>query len=881
MSTDLERTLEQAHAATVVAAQATQQHTQFQLAGAAEADQVKTALATGLSTLATARQQALEQHARAVEAVQAKKRELDATLAQLTQDLAPVEAQIKILQEGIWTVNLYLGRDETIVQLAEGAPAEAAEPICVRQQVLAMDEESLLRVEDGGMDVRDIDAFDAWVVSGPANLNQLIPEQRGVVAIMARRSQRDYGDPWLSASLAEANTQTWWLIRNGANVYRMLTDLKVGKRLVPARDEFTAMFVDHRTGERLVPGTPAWLRAEEAAGAQERHYMRIALVLQGLLDRTAVFHPLPAGGVNLLSPQAYDDGLIRLIADDENILTDGRQPYRQWHRQLMTHLDVGTRVIVSTHSSAFNDARDGRFGTHARLHPERASYPQNNAIHTIARVDQWGQFVFLYENTSKDIWDHATFSYRAPKTRASCVLEGTDEFVIPLDYATVEDMEYYLTSRANREHYESMVPALRTAIAVKKAEAETEEPFRAYLASQLDVPHGRELIDTLVTWWKIGNKHHRALVGDGPSEVKAARAILSFAARILALQDADQQVLAQIRADHRDALLIARKTDGTFMVLEAQERKYTHNSLAGVYTTRTQYTKTGKVKDTVQWWLPVAHVVSKWLPVHESAQWLTWPRTQTHHGVLTDHEIDRLASDLVADYSHQAAVMDVRYTEDFWAHDSSHRFTVRLWDQVPFEATEGLLSVPDPGTGQSFVSVRWERDKEGVAQLHADRRESDRDYGPNGGLLVWTPPPSVLQAFDVRQQEHRDWKAKCKSLGEEVNAIIARVSQAWVAAQRDVVRARFLEDYAEETLWADHSKSFRPVELHPRWDECAPLKNALIIMLESGADVTGLTVGDLLAVPGLTFDDLERKLTAAQLELLLNVTVEGAANAQP
>jgi hypothetical protein len=54
----------------------------------------------------------------------------------------------------------------------------------VRQQVLAMDEESALNASTGGIDVRSIAAFDQWITSDPANLEQVLPEQRGVVAFM-------------------------------------------------------------------------------------------------------------------------------------------------------------------------------------------------------------------------------------------------------------------------------------------------------------------------------------------------------------------------------------------------------------------------------------------------------------------------------------------------------------------------------------------------------------------------------------------------------------------------------------------------------------------------------------------------------------------------
>lgn len=57
-----------------------------------------------------------------------------------------------------------------------------------------MDEESAIAAEDGGIDVAGIEAFDAWLTSDPAHLAQALPEERGVLAIMARRKERDHGN---------------------------------------------------------------------------------------------------------------------------------------------------------------------------------------------------------------------------------------------------------------------------------------------------------------------------------------------------------------------------------------------------------------------------------------------------------------------------------------------------------------------------------------------------------------------------------------------------------------------------------------------------------------------------------------------------------------
>jgi hypothetical protein len=440
---DVTAALELARSATkdaLTIAGATRPGTDVVPTGADAAVAVKAQMAAKHAEVAKARKTAIAAQSRAKEAIRAQQAELEARLRAMAAELDPLQAQIALLNEGIWTMNLYLGRDEEIHTLTEGEPAPAGTPIHVRQQVLAMDEESALAADTGGIDVRSIDAFDEWITADPAHLEQILPEQRGVVAIMARRQGRDYGDPWANVTLNTANHETWWLIRNGQNLYRMLTNFETGRRLVPARSEFTSMFVDRFTKQPLQPGTRAWLDAEKAASKRERHFMRIALILQGLIDRTAVFHPLPIAGLSLLAPDHYDAGYVVLIADDENQLTSGRTPFYQWLTTKNALLTPGMRVILNPgHQSWPGRSRDSwNGGSHPRLHPPRAEAPRSTEVHTIKKRGPGGALTFTYPRTQEE-WIRGKWGQeelRVPSTPASCTIYPHDEFVLPVDLLT-------------------------------------------------------------------------------------------------------------------------------------------------------------------------------------------------------------------------------------------------------------------------------------------------------------------------------------------------------------------------------------------------------------------------------------------------------------
>ena len=67
----------------------------------------------------------------------------------------------------ITTIELYLGINEELFCIQEGAKAHVDTPITFRQGVLYMDEE-IGHWKDGGLDYTNIEWFDTWWSLGPA-----------------------------------------------------------------------------------------------------------------------------------------------------------------------------------------------------------------------------------------------------------------------------------------------------------------------------------------------------------------------------------------------------------------------------------------------------------------------------------------------------------------------------------------------------------------------------------------------------------------------------------------------------------------------------------------------------------------------------------------
>lgn len=463
-------------------------------------------------------------------------RQMKAQLDAVKQALVPIQKVTKRLGEAMFSINLYLGGDEDILLLRDGDSAPEDTPVTLRQMLLFMDEEMAAAApveRDANLReflVTDAPMFDEWLLADPAHLNQVLPEQKGVVALRPRRREPNHRQ--LTQAEAAFNRNTYWLIRNGDRVYRTLTPLKLSDRILPYSDEIKRLFMrENRDGtERpLTPGSPEWDAAQASADSTEQTYMRVGLVLEGLLHRTPIFHPLPEGGVSFLDPRDVEARKVIYITDLERALGDGHESFREWRKRLASELRPGMRIVLGPGLERFT--RESGWGKNYRLHPEVANRPEIKTLYTLEQVKpnaerDWYEggrataLIFRYREGARYVGDssYGGGEYREPKRRATCTVYPEDDFVLPFDVADVDDMRRFLRARTDRHNYEAMFPILRSAIAAKEREAEVEAPFRTMLLGVLardngvTVAEAEEAVDDLIHWWKFKNKSHRPLL---------------------------------------------------------------------------------------------------------------------------------------------------------------------------------------------------------------------------------------------------------------------------------------------------------------------------------------------------------------------------------
>lgn len=313
---------------------------------------------------------------------------------------------IKLVEDRIFNVSLYAGLCETVVQCRDGKPADASEKLRIMQRRMHMDEECLLDYQAGGMEFKNIRAFDAWL-SKDENLRRVLPFERCMVAMRVRREakERDWGGSisqlLINFDLDKADKATFLYIRNGEQLWRLDTELDFEAMIFPdkamlnlAEPMMFRMWGSYRVEEMITVSeyetrvaairekerqAEQWARdnpdqhefhnpyrhagahwtgsdwhrfdessvyfddAKESITRRVQYYNRIALIVQGLYDRSMALHPHPP--VRTWDAAGFD-AAVELIYDASYSLTYGEPPSFEAYRERLNATIDETSVLV-------------------------------------------------------------------------------------------------------------------------------------------------------------------------------------------------------------------------------------------------------------------------------------------------------------------------------------------------------------------------------------------------------------------------------------------------------------------------------------------------------------------------------------------------------
>ena len=478
---------------------------------------------------------------------------LKETMRAMDNKIALIMKEVEKITRVITIIKLYLGIEEELVQLKSGTTATGK--VTFRQSVVFMDEE-YMAWENGGLDWTQIKLFDDWLLKNE-NYKKIIPEEKGMVAMKPRRYKLDYEYYGRHESRSDEKRNkfmTYFLIRNGENLYRIYTDnlSLADNKLFPSRDDLLTL-------SELVPG-------EKESDDKMYAFRKQAMFMQGLFDRTEVFNPI--GKVSVTNQDSIEANISYIYDADENLIGDGKVTWKQKLKQF-SEIKPGDRVIfisstdggrsshnlgrfVGNYSREYNAPQlpsEGLYLVHAykptfSLKMRESEYEkdhwkddvENGILRLISKENYKGGVRYLYTFERKqrlvikynpgDVVYGSWGSYdeaHKRKNNISFIIEERDA-VYQFDEITIEECYHFLHNRADRRNYISMMPALHQMIKIKKQEQEKELEFAKMIISAVGTQHSIESVMELIQWWKLKNKWKRPLSKD---DEKAYRMIIS------------------------------------------------------------------------------------------------------------------------------------------------------------------------------------------------------------------------------------------------------------------------------------------------------------------------------------------------------------------
>jgi hypothetical protein len=251
--------------------------------------------------------------------------------------------------------------------------------------------------------------------------------------------------------------------------------------------------------------------------------MRIGIFLQGILDRTEIFSPVPLG-ISIFDTDKSGD-FIKFVYDNDNVLTNGMISFNEWKKQTSELIQEGSRVLLVGRFSE-KDYKDRL----VRYYSNELSIPDmpNTDIYTVEMTD-------YNPNSYRDKSKCLCIKYQAGgevyswgrggterKNKLTFVIYPSDSFIFNYDQLDINLIDYYLKDRVNRKNYLGMMPILKNIRKLLVIEQEKEHQFALML--QGETGKSLEKISEAVEWWKYKNKWKRYINSD---DSKAYRMIKS------------------------------------------------------------------------------------------------------------------------------------------------------------------------------------------------------------------------------------------------------------------------------------------------------------------------------------------------------------------
>jgi len=438
-----------------------------------------------------------------------------------------LEEAIEKINDRVFNVSLYAGLTEEVEQISKGKPADTAEKLKLFQRMCFMDEECLVNYRHGGMEFNDIEDFDKWI-SELENRDRILPWPRCMVAFRVRRNTKNrHYDGTLSCAminfnLEQADKTTFMYIRNGDQLYRMTCDFEFDDHVFPSPSQvdFTEpMMAKERCdsvedlitkrhwedlcrkwnekkrlhdawekeneGHHPSKSNPHWISSfddptrdyqpfnkssvyyddmEKKVETQLKYYNRIALIVQGLFDRSEVLHPhKPA---RLWSPGGMEE-VVELVYDGAGSIHYQDPPdFEEYRKKVNLTMGNGSMTIGQQEAFEIREAKkyNERYGWRSsNYHPERYTPSGNDGPGFVAEIVEWTKtrkatFRWTRERQTSDYYSGKRYGDPIP---TSMQVDG--DLLFNVNGYTPGDFKQFYQDPRSRAKYLQWAPLLLSA----------------------------------------------------------------------------------------------------------------------------------------------------------------------------------------------------------------------------------------------------------------------------------------------------------------------------------------------------------------------------------------------------------------------------------
>lgn len=429
------------------------------------------------------------------------------------------------IEDRIFSVSLYAGLTEEVERITNGEAAPASEKLHIMQRRLYMDEECLLNYRHGGMEFGYLPEFDRWLAK-PENRDRILPFPRTIVVFRVRRKKKER--PWggglleafVNVRLEAQDELTFLYIRNGERVFRMSCDLEFGDTIFPGRHELdlsepmmAEMFCSSvrrilpkreyddmlKDREEKTQKYQEWKKAnpdkswieygdtnvswgwhdqfepfnkssvyydEIKAEIESRvkYYNRIALIVQGLYDRSPVLHP--HAPVRIWTAEGFK-AAVELVYDGGDTIHHGDAPdfevYRQRCNQSLgpDSITIGQDDFWQEKEAEKENAR--RSGRQYDL--DRYKPTGNPGPGYLARIHHWGRknrkATFRWSRQRQYYGGY--FSKTRPGDPMPCTIMVAEDRLFNVSAYKLGDYKRFFEDPRSRAQYLKWAPALLAA----------------------------------------------------------------------------------------------------------------------------------------------------------------------------------------------------------------------------------------------------------------------------------------------------------------------------------------------------------------------------------------------------------------------------------